>query len=202
MQLYGARQHGSAITEAMLALAGRRYEFVDVDGFKKPGPAQDRLRAVSPLQQVPVLVLDDGTVLTETAAIALYLSDLAPGLAPAVGTAERVRFYRLLIWLVANVYPTFTYGDYPERWAPSAPQELDDATGRHRERLYLWLEEQVTEPFVLGEDVSALDVYVAVLFAWRPRPDWFRRNTPKIARIAERTRQLPPVAEVMKLNGW
>ncbi len=202
MQLYGARRYGSAIAEGMLALAGLRYEFVDIDGFDKPGPARDRLRAVSSLGQVPALVLDDGTVMTETAAIALYLSDLAPGLAPAVGTPERARFYRLLVWLVANVYPTFTYGDYPERWTPSAPTELDDATARHRERLYLWLEEQVTGPFVLGQDVSALDVYVAVLFAWRPRPDWFRRNTPRIAGIAGRTRQLPPVAGVMALNGW
>ena len=202
MQLYGARRYGSAIAEGLLALAGRHHEFVDVEGFDRPGPARDRLGAVNPLHQVPVLVLDDGTVLTETAAIALYLSDLAPGLAPAVDTPQRARFHRLLIWLVANVYPTFTYGDYPGRWAPSAPKELDDATARHRESLYLWLEEQVTEPFVLGQDVSALDVYVAVLFAWRPRPDWFRRNTPKIARIAERTRQVPPIAEVMKLNGW
>ena len=202
MRLYGARRYGSAIAEGMLALAGLHYEFVDVDGFDQPGPARDRLRAVSPLCQVPALVLDDGMVLTETAAMALHLSDLVPGLAPAIGSPERARFYRLLIWLVANVYPTFTYGDHPERWAPSAPKELDDATLRHRERLYLWLEEQVTEPFVLGRNVSALDVYLAVLIAWRPRPEWFRRNTPRIARVAERTRQLPPIAGVMKLNGW
>lgn len=202
MQLFGAKRCGSAIVEGMLALTGLRYEFVDVDGFDKPGPARDRLGAVNPLHQVPALVLDDGTVLTETAAMALYLSDLEPGLAPAVGTPGRARFYRLLTWLVANVYPTFTYGDHPERWVPSAPNELDDATARHRKRLYSWLEEQVSEPFVLGEDVCALDVYVAVLFAWRPRPDWFRRNTPRIARIAERTRHLPPIANVMKLNGW
>ena len=202
MQLFGARGYGSAIVEALLALAGRRYAFVDVDGFDRPGPARDRLGAVNPLHQVPALVLDDGTVLTETAAIALYLSDLAPGLAPAIGTPERVRFYRLLIWLVANIYPTFTYGDHPERWTPLAPNELDDATARHRLRLYAWLEAQVSEPFTLGDDPCALDVYLAVLIAWRPGLDWFRQNAPKIARIADRTRILPPVAEVMARNGW
>ena len=103
---------------------------------------------------------------------------------------------------MANLYPTFSYGDYPERWAPAAPKELDESTARHRERLYLWLEDQVTEPFVMGDDVCVLDVYLAVLVAWRPGSAWFHRNTPKIARVAERTRQLPPVANVMKLNGW
>lgn len=202
MRLFGARGCGSAITEGMLALVGERYDFVDVDGFDKPGPARDRLGAVNVLHQVPALVLDDGTILTETAAITLYLSDRFVGLAPARGTPERNSFYRLLIWLVANVYPTFTYGDYPERWAPSAAGELDDATVRHREKLYLWLEEQVSEPFVLGTTAGALDVYLAVLAAWRPRLEWFQQNTPKIARIAERTRRLPPITGIMTLNGW
>ncbi len=201
MKLYGVRGWGSAITEAMLAFAGEGYEFIDVKGFDQPGPARDQLAAVNPLVQVPVLVLKDGTVMTESAAIALFLADRAPVLAPAIGTPERARFYRLLIWLVANVYPTFTYGDYPDRWAPSAPGELVASTDRSRETLYRWLEDQVAEPFVLGPEVSALDIYLAVMIGWRPRLPWFAANTPKLARIAERTRRLPALAPVMQANG-
>ncbi len=201
MQLYGVRGWGSAIAEGLLALTGQGYDFIDVEGFDRPGPARDRLAAVNPLVQVPALVLDDGTVMTETAAIALYLSDRAPGLAPAIGTPERGRFYRLLVWLVANVYPTFTYGDYPERWAPSATEELVASTIRHRKTLYRWLEEQVAEPFVLGDTPCALDIYVAVMVTWRPRTPWFERNTPKLMRIAERTRQMPSLAAVMAANS-
>src|SRR4051812_9773447 len=112
MQLYGVRGWGSGITEAMLCLAGQSYDFIDVDGFDHPGPVRDRLAAVNPLGQVPALVLPDGTVMTETAAIALWLSDSHASLAPPSGTPDRALFYRLLVWLVANVYPTFTYGDY------------------------------------------------------------------------------------------
>jgi GST-like protein len=201
MQLYGVRGWGSTITEAMLALAGQPYEFIDVDGFDRPGAARDRLAAINPLAQVPALVLDDGLVMTETAAITLYLSEQLLGLAPGVGTAERARFYRLLIWLVANVYPTFTYGDYPERWVPSAPKELVAATDRYRERLYELLEGQVTGPFILGDRISALDIYIAVMVTWRPRIEWFELNTPKLAKVAELTRQTPPIDNVMKLNG-
>jgi GST-like protein len=128
--------------------------------------------------------------MTETAAIALWLTDSGAPLTPPLNSADRALFYRLLVWLVANVYPTFTYGDYPERWAPSAPAELVSATNRHRESLYLWLEDQVREPFVLGESASALDIYVAAMTTWRPRGAWFRENTPKLARIARRTREL------------
>lgn len=201
VQLYGVRGWGSAIAEGMLALAGQSYDFIDVQGFERPGPARDRLAAVNPLVQVPALVLDDGAVMTETAAIALYLSDRAPGLAPVTNTPERSRFYRLLIWLVANVYPTFTYGDYPARWAPSAAQELAASTDRYRATLYRWLESQVAEPFALGDEACALDIYIAVMIAWRPRTPWFEQNTPKLARIAERTRRIPAVNAVMAANS-
>jgi GST-like protein len=200
MLLYGVRGWGSTITEGMLAFAGQSYTFVDVEGCDQPGPVRDRLAAINPLVQVPTLVLEDGTVMTETAAITLYLADRAPGLVPVAGTAERGRFYHLLIWLVANVYPTFTYGDYPERWAPSAAPELAARTDAYRETLYRWLEEQVAEPFVLGDDFCALDIYIAVMVNWRPRAAWFEANTPKLARIAERTQRLPFMARVMQAN--
>ena len=201
MQLYGVRGWGSAIAEGLLALAGQGYDFIDVEGFDHPGPARDRLAAVNPLVQVPALVLDDGAVMTETAAIALYLSDRAPGLAPPINTPDRSRFYRLLIWLVANVYPTFTYGDYPERWAPSAAGELVASTDRYRETLYRWLEDQVAAPFVLGNQACALDIYIAVMVAWRPRRPWFEQNTPKLVNIAEQTRQIPAINAVLAANS-
>ncbi len=202
MRLYGARGCGSAITEAMLAVAGPPYEFVDVGGFERAGSARDTLARINPLAQVPALVLEDGTILTETAAIALFLADRHPGLAPPRDTPERTRFYRLLIWLVANVYPTFTYGDAPERWLDTAPGELDASTGRHREELYRWLDGELGEPFALGPDLSAIDLYLAVMVAWRPRRPWFDRHAPRIARIAERTQALPPIARVLRENGW
>lgn len=200
MILYGVPAWGSAIVEAMLALAGEPYDFVDVEGFDRPGEAQDRLAAVNPLRQVPTLVLDDGEVLTETAAIALWLTDRHRGLAPPPGTLEHRRFLRLLIWIVANVYPTFTYGDYPERWAPSAQDELVGATDSHRERLYRWLEEQVVGPYLLGEQPSALDCYVAVMIDWRPRRAWFAENTPRLFAAAKLLRHDPRLADVMARN--
>lgn len=200
MKVYGVPCWGSAIVETMLALVGEPYEVVDVEGFDRPGEAQDRLAAVNPLRQVPTVVLDDGEVLTETAAIALWLADRHAGLAPAPGTAGHRRFLRLLIWIVANVYPTFTYGDYPERWAPSAQDELAGATNAHRERLYRWLEEQVVGPYLLGEQPSALDCYAAVMIDWRPGREWFAENTPRLFAAARRMRRDPRLAAVMAHN--
>ncbi len=199
MKLYGVRGWGSAIAEGLLALAGQDYDFVDVEGFDAPSPARDVLLAINPIAQVPTLVMDDGEIFTETAALALYLfgADAPPGVSPK----DQRRYLRLLIWLVANVYATFPYADYPQRWSPSAPEELQEAVLAHRTRLYLWLEEEIAGPFVFGEDLSPLDIYLAVMLAWRPRQAWFEVNTPKIATAALTARRHPALAAVMIRNG-
>lgn len=141
--VYGVPGWGSAIGELMLTLANIPYHFVNVAGFDQPGPQRDSLMQINPLCQVPTLRLADGSVMTETAAMALMILDSRPDLAPAPGTAQRHQFQRLLIWLVANVYPTFTYADYPQRWAADAAEQLRQNCIRYRQSLYLWLEQQL-----------------------------------------------------------
>jgi glutathione S-transferase len=74
--------------------------------------------AVSSKGAVPVLVLENGERLTETAAVLQYIADLRPesGLAPGPGDPDR---YRLQEWLSfigseihkAFLFPTFWYKD-------------------------------------------------------------------------------------------
>ena len=44
------------------------------------------------------------------------------------------------------------------------------------------------------------DRNIAIMVAWRPRMAWFEANVPKLARIAERTRRLPFMIDVMQAN--
>ena len=201
MTLYGAPGWGSTIVEAMLAVADIPYDFVDVEGFDRPGSARDRLIALNPLAQVPTLVLADGTVMTESAAIALLLAELAPDapLAPPPGAPERPHFLRRLIWLVANVYPTFTYADYPERWTTDA-DGLVASVMDHRKRLWRQFEAEIGAPYVLGERLSALDIYVTAMVNWRPGRAWFDANCPRIAAVADAALTHPAIAAVMARN--
>ena len=52
------------------------------------------------------------------AAITLLLADIAgnDSLVPAPGAPERGKFLRWLVFIVANIYPTFTYADDPSRF--------------------------------------------------------------------------------------
>lgn len=185
----------------MLTLADIPYSFIDVDGFDSDGPSRELLKTMNPLCQVPTLVLENGSVLTETAAIALMILDRRPELSPPVGHPERQQFQRLLIWLVANVYPTFTYADYPDRWVPDAPAQLKKNCIEYRKSLYMWLNNQLSaEPYAFGDQLTLLDIYIAVMRTWGPGHDWFQDNTPNISAIADAVCQHPRLRTVLKSN--
>lgn len=200
--LYGAPGWGSTLVEAMLAVAGVEYDFVNVEGFDEPGPTREKLLAVNPIGQVPVLLLADGAVMTESAAIALWLSEQFPEspLAPPPGSPQRSQFLRYLVWLVANVYATFTYADYPERWAPGDADTLRHSVVEYRKRLWRWFEGEAKGPYVLGDTMSVLDIYVAIMIRWRPYRPWFEAEAPRLIAIADRTAAHPAIAPVLARN--
>ncbi|CDZ83403.1 glutathione S-transferase [Citrobacter koseri] len=94
IKVYGVPGWGSAISEVMLTLAEIPYQFIDVKGFDAEGPQRDLLQKLNPLCQIPTLALENGEIMTESAAIALMILDRRPDLAPPVGHAERQRAQR------------------------------------------------------------------------------------------------------------
>lgn len=153
---------------------------------------------------MPTLVLPGGEVMTESLAMLHYLDDQAPkaGLIPPRADPTRAAFYRWAVFLIAAVYPTYTYGDEPGKWVAGeeAAKDLRETTDRHRMALWRQLESEAKSPWFLGERFSALDLYIAVMTNWRPRRKWFEAKTPKIAAIAKRAAALDAVAPVMRRN--
>lgn len=203
-RLLGCKGCGSAIVEAAFALAKVPLDLEEVD-YGAGSTTRERLLEVNPLGQVPALVLPDGSVMTESLAIVHYLDGLAPeaGLVPGSGDAGRIAFLRWSTFLVAAVYPTFTYGDEPViRWVEDTKgaKQLRESTDRHREKQWRRLEEVVGEPWFLGAKMTALDLYLAVMTRWRPGRTWFAANTPRILAIAEKASATAGVADVIKRN--
>src|SRR5262245_48662101 len=116
-KLYGRPGTGSVTIEAILETAGARYE-VEIVPRSADGEATELLTRLNPLGQVPVLRLPDGRIMTESAAIALYLADVFPeaGLAPPTGSAERAAYLRWVVYLATNIYMTGLAAYYPDRY--------------------------------------------------------------------------------------
>ena len=201
--LLGCKGCGNAIVECAFALGGIEYDYEEVD-YSDDSPTRPRLLEVNPLGQVPTLVLPDGTVMTESLAMIHYANDVAPRaqLIPAPGDPARPVFYRWAVFLIAAVYPTFTYGDDPGKWVANeeGAKQLRERTDHHRQAMWRQLESVAREPWFLGTERSALDLYLASMTRWRPGRKWFEANTPKIVAIAAKAAALPEVAPVMKRN--
>ena len=202
-RLLGCKGCGNAIVEAAFALAKVPLEYEEVD-YSAGSPTRARLLEVNPLGQVPTLVLPDGSVMAESLAMIHYLNDLAPkaGLIPPKGDAARVPFLRWSAFVVAALYPTWTYGDEPAKWVEDTQgaKQLRESTDNHRKALWGQVEEIAGEPHFLGSRFSALDLYVAAMTRWRPGIAWFGKNTPKLFAIAQKASATPGVADVMKRN--
>lgn len=204
MKLLGEHGWGSVLVEAQLVLYGIEHDFERVGDLFESAEARRRVAAFNPLSQVPTLVLPDGTVMTESAAITLYLAEVAASdlLVPPPGDATRARFLRWLIFLVTNVYPTYTYADDPSRFVKheAARQGFRDEVGAYAKRLYSIVDTAADAPWFLGARFSALDIYICTMTRWRPGPAWFAENAPRLSAIARAADALPELAAVWQRN--
>ena len=204
MLLFGEPGWGSVIVEAQLDWYGIEFEFERVGNLFKSAEGRRRLKAVNPLAQIPTLVLADGSVLTESAAITLLLAETTgrDSLVPAANDPQRAAFLRWLVFTVANVYPTYTYGDDPSRFVVGDEAEISfkDHVDAYRNKLYGVLETAAGAPWFLGERFSALDIYISAMSRWRPKRPWFADHAPKLAAIAARTEQVPALGAVWARN--
>jgi GST-like protein len=204
MVLHGRPGWGSAIVEAQLAWYGLPFRFETAGDVFDSAEARERLLPLNPLAQVPVLVLPDGSAMTESAAMTLHLADLThrDDLVPGPDTPQRAAFLRWLVFLVANVYPTFTYADAPERFVsdPDAAKAFRVRVDAYAQSLWQAVEQAAGAPWFLGDRMSALDIYLAVMTRWRPRRDWFVGHAPRVLAAGERASALPALSAVMARN--
>lgn len=202
--LHGRPGWGSVLTEAQLDWYGLPYEFVDDGDLFEDAEARERLAKFNPLVQYPTLILPDGQVMTESAAITLHLADAANSfdLVPAPDDPTRPRFLRWLVFIVANIYPTFTYADVPARFVPGEKAakgfraNIDD----YQKTLWGVVEAEARAPWFLGERFSALDFYLCAMTRWRPNRPWFSENAPKLVAVADRCSELPKLKPVWLRN--
>ena len=203
-KLWGRAGWGSSLVEAQLAWYGLPFTFEPVGDLLREPDSRDKLVKVNPLAQVPTLVLPDGQVMSESAAITLLLADITgrDSLVPLGDARERGKFLRWLVFIVANVYPTFTYADIPGRFVEveAAQQPFVATVEAYRDRLWHQVEGEARAPWFLGDRFSALDLYVDVMTRWGRRRPWFEANTPRLFAIARRCDELPSLKDMWARN--
>ena len=203
--LYGTRGSGSASVEAALEVCGLPYRIVRASTWEDDS-ARDELRRVNPMQQIPTLVLPDGTVMSESAAILAYLGleAAAPGVLMPRDAAGRAKALRGLVFIAANCYSAISVIDYPERWTTDTDKErLDAIRAGTRARLHrhweVFADTFDGEPFLNGDAPGALDILAAVVSKWSGARAHLKANRPAfselLARIEAHERIAPTFAK-------
>ena len=176
--VYGQKGTCSVPVEATLLLLGERYELVERAPTEKPeaGDMSDaEMARVNPMQQVPAVILPGGELMTESAAILIHLADSHPAarLSPAPDDPRRPAFLRWMVYVSAQIYALVWARDDPGRLAANDAHK-EAILARTAERMaYCWriMDIQVSPGrYILGEDLSVLDLYVTVVSCWGPAP--------------------------------
>jgi glutathione S-transferase len=162
MKLYFSPGACSLHPHITLREAGVPFELVRVDLLTHKLHDGTDFTTINPKGYVPVLRLDDGSILTEGAVIAQYVADLAPEkkLLPPAGTLERVHVQEWLNFIASEVHKSLSplFGK-------------DEAVGAYfRPRVakrFAWLDgELAARPFLAGQAFTVADAYLYNMLRW------------------------------------
>lgn len=167
-KLYGRANSGSFAVQVALEEVGARYERIWVG--REPADVA-RLREVNPAGKVPALMLPDGTLMFESAAMLIHIALTHPASLPAkAGTSSHASFLQWMVFLSANVYEAALRIYYPARYSargePDAEAIRQQATADFCSHLQII--GRRLKPYVLGADYSIADTYLYMLASWYP----------------------------------
>lgn len=190
LRIYGAVGSGSIPIEATLTLLNLPYEVVEAVTWEEEA-ARKRVEAVNPMRQVPALIFPSGEIMTESAAILIHLADQYPQarLAPPVGDPRRAQYLRWMTYVSSSIYSLFWVKGDPMRIAASkadAPRVIDRIHDRIAE---CWrnMDRQINPGrYILGDDLTVLDLYVTVISRFGPWRTRFYKTAPRMGEIVRR----------------
>jgi glutathione S-transferase len=168
LKLYGTPPTRALRVMWLLNELGLEYEMLPVDLLQGENLKQDFL-ALNPAAKVPVLV-DGSVVLTESAAIQLYLAEKNPQAGYIPSTVEdRAQMYRWIFFLVTEIEQplwritrhTFVYPEHQR-----IPQDIDLARQEGVEMVAVLEHHMKEREFIVGDRLSVADFNAAYTLDW------------------------------------
>ena len=172
---------------------GAIFQLDKVDRNTKIAESGINYNELNPKGYVPALQLDDGTLLTEGAAIAIYLANQKGGekVAPKAGTKERYKVQEWLVFVGTELHKNF--GALFRKSADPVPRET------LQKRLDLVAKVLEKQPYLMGEKFTAADAYLYTVLRWAPRVEM--PLPAPLQAFVQRMSARPAVAEALKVEG-
>jgi glutathione S-transferase len=199
MKLY--YDSGSCALSPHIVLCELGFEF-DIEKVDLEAGITERgadFHAINPSGCVPVLVLDDGQILTEGGVIVQYLADAAPeaGLIPPAGTMRR---YRVLEWL------SFVSAELHRGYTPLFDDTLTEGyrakvLKRLARRLDIVEQHLNDRQYLSGDEFTVADAYCFTILNWAGYVSVDMSPWPNIQAYQSRVSARPNVQKAMRAEG-
>ncbi len=206
LKLYGTPPTRALRVIWLLNELGLEYEMVPVDLLGGEQRKLDFL-TLNPAAKVPVLV-DGGLVITESAAVQLYLAEKNPEAGYIPTTVEsRAQMYRWIFFLVTEIeQPLWRIARhtfiYPEN--QRLPQDIDLARQEGIEMVAVLERHMKDREFLVGDRLSVADFTAAYTLDWA-NEEQMLENAPRLKAYLEqlyaRPKAPPTIAQVLATTG-
>jgi glutathione S-transferase len=196
MDLYFSPLACSLATRIALYEAGADANFLEVDPkTKEVRKDGSDFRKVNPLGLVPTLRTDDGTVLTENAAILQYVADQFPTAGIATGPGmERSRLHQWLCFLGTELHKGLFVPLLDKKAAPEVKSYI---LQKYLSRLD-YLEDCLKGRDYLLDHFSVADAYLVTIINWTmATPPIELAKWPTLKAYYERLRARPSIARAI-----
>lgn len=166
MKLYYSPNACSMSVHIVLNELGLLYEAVQVDlGTHKLVKTGADYYKINPKGYVPAIELDDGSLLTEVAAILQYVADRKPQsqLLAAPGSMERYRTIEWLTFISSELHKSFG-----PLWNPNMPDAAKKIfIDKLNTRFELLDKHFAKNEFLMGNQFTVADAYAYTILNWK-----------------------------------
>jgi glutathione S-transferase len=198
MKLYYLAGACSLAPHISLIEAGVAFEAIAVDRQKQTADGQD-FRTISAKGYLPALVLDDGELLTENAALLPYIGGLNPAakLIPAPGTLAHFRVTEWTAYVCSEIHKNFG-----PLFRPGSTDEMKAAAREMVLGRLAFIENSLGDkPYLTGNDFTVADAYLYVTLSWTSKVAVDLGGLPKLAAYLARCAARPAVQAARKAEN-
>jgi glutathione S-transferase len=199
MKLYTMPGACSLASHIALREAGIVFELVKVSHRTHRTAAGIDFNEINSKGYVPTLILEDGELLTENAALLSYIADLNPaaGLAPPNGTLERYRLSEWLAYINSEIHKAFSL-----LFVQNASEDMKQYARAALTKRVGWLAQKLeSKPYLLGERFTVADAYLFVTLTWAPLVGFDLSPWPNLMGFQKRVEARAHVIEAMTAEG-
>jgi glutathione S-transferase len=199
MRLYTMPGACSLAANIALREAGVPFDVIKISHHTHKTADGVDLNEINSKGYVPALLLDNGELLTENAALLPYIADLNPAaqLAPANGTLERYRLTEWLAYINSELHKSFS-----PLFVPNASEDMKQYARANLVKRLGWLAERLgSKPYLMGERFTVADAYLFVVLSWAAHVALDLTPWPNLKAFQERIAARPHVVEALTSEG-